>query len=37
MPKDSHYNNFLDFDICAFLIDKTFVYKHTNTIEFVEQ
>ena len=35
MPEDPHYNNILVFGICIFLIYKTFVYKHTDTIEFM--
>ena len=33
--EDPHYNNILVFGICIFLIYKTFVYKHTDTIEFM--
>ena len=36
MLKDSYYNNFLVFEIFTFLIDKTFLYEHTDTIGFDE-
>ena len=37
MPKVSHLNSFLDFDIWAFLKGEMFVYKHTETIEYVKK